>query len=274
MIVQFLLTASILFVYAGVCAFTASVVRASVMCLFGYLCKYFLVKSDFLESLGMSALVIMFFNPSALFTVGFQLSFAACFGIAFLSKPIGQVFDEGAKLYRKFFPMKLTEVELKTLERGDTSPPRLSTRAYRIVASFLSVSLGAQLFTAPFLLYYFGYVSGWALLLNCIFVPFISGIFSLLLVAVLLASILPVSCMAVVLYVPNMLWSAVLLLFEAADFTSFAIEGLQISVSVAVLYLLGILFCTDKWNVRKSLRFTLASVCFCAFVVGMIALNL
>ena len=271
--VQFILTASILFIYAGICAFSASVVRASVMCLVGYMCKLILVKSDFLQSLGLSAIVILLFNPSALFTVGFQLSFAACFGFAFLARPIGQVFDEMAKYYRRIFPQKPTAAELEALKRGDTSPPRLSTRIYRKIASFLSVSIGAQIFTAPLLLYYFGYVSGWALLLNCIFVPFVSGIFSLLLLTVVLACILPLTCAGVILYAPNALWSLALLLFEVVDFTAFALEGIRISASVIVTYILTVLFFTDKWNVNKWLRLTLCLVCFCAFGIGMVALN-
>lgn len=270
---RFLFTASVLLLYAGICAFTPSVVRASVMCLVGYMCKLFLVKSDFLESLGISAIVIMLFNPSALFTAGFQLSFAACFGIAFLAKPIGHVFDEVAKWYRYFFPQEPTPAEVEAMKNGDTLPPRLTTRAYRAVASFLSVSLGAQIFTAPFLLYYFGYVSGWALLLNCIFVPLISGIFSLLLLTVALSCLLPLPCSTFLLFAPNALWSLVLLLFEMVDFTSFALSGFKISVSLTVAYLIGTLFCTDKWNVNKWLRFVLVLACFCAFGVGMYALN-
>lgn len=272
-LLQFAFVASILFVYAGICAFTPSVVRASVMCLMAYVYKQFQLKTDLLQSLGLSAIVIMLFNPTALFTIGFQLSFAACFGIAFLAKPIGHVFDEIAKVYRHFFPMKLTAAEKEAIENDDTMPPRLTTRAYRAVSSFLSVSLGAQIFTAPFLLYYFGYVSGWALLLNCIFVPLISIIFPLLLSTVVLACILPLSWSGVLLYVPNVLWSAITLLFEVADFTNFALAGCRISASVIVLYLLGVLFCTDKWNVWKGLRAMLAGVCICAFVIGMVALN-
>ena len=270
---QFAFTACILFVYAGICAFTPSVVRASVMCLMGYLYKLIQLKTDLLQSLGLSATVIMLFNPSALFTIGFQLSFAACFGIAFLTKPIGHVFDEIAKTYRYFFPMKLTAAEKEALENDDTMPPRLTTRAYRAVASFLSVSIGTQIFTAPLLLYYFGYVSGWALLLNCIFVPFISAVFSLLFLSVVVACLLPISCAGVLLYVPNVLWSLVTLLFETADFTNFALKGYQISVPVVILFILGVLFCTDKWNFKKGLRLAFAGVCICAFVIGMVALN-
>ena len=270
---QFLFVAFILLTYAGVCAFSPSVVRATVICLIAYGGKRLQVKTDFLQSLGGAAICILIFNPSALFTVGFQLSFAACLGIAFLTKPIGQVFDECAKLYRKAVPVKLTEAEMQALQNDDTMPPRISTRIYRACSSFLATSLGAQIFTAPILLHYFGYVSGWALLLNCIFVPFIGVIFSLLLLSVAVACVLPVGLSTVILYVPNVVWSAVLLLFEAVDFTSFALEGLTITTGLSFVYLTATLFFTDKWDMKKSLRFLLAGVCIFAFVAGMYALN-
>ena len=270
---RFGFVAFVLFTYAGVCAFSSSVVRATVICLAAYLGMLLQVKTDFLQSLGVAAICILTFTPSALFTAGFQLSFAACFGIAFLSKPIGQVCDECAKLYRKVFPVKLTEAELKAIANDDTAPPRISTRIYRAVKSFLSASLGAQIFTAPLLLQYFGYVSGWALLLNGIFVPFIGAIFSLLLLFVLVACVLPIGLSVGILYLPNIVWSAVLLLFEVVDFTSFALEGVAITSGLSLVYLLSTLFFTDKWNLKKSLRFVLGGVCIFAFVAGMVALN-
>ena len=271
---QFLFVAVVLMAYAGVCAFTSSVVRATAICLIAYIGKLLQIKIDFLQSLGAAAICILACNPSALFTVGFQLSFAACFGIAFLAKPIGQVFDECAKLYRKAVPLKLTEAEQKAIENDDTMPPRISTRIYRAGSSFLATSLGAQIFTAPLLLQYFGYVSGWALLLNCIFVPFISAVFSLLLLFVALACLLPAGFASVILYLPNAIWSGVLLLFEVADFTSFAIEGVAITSGLSLVYITATLFFTDKWNMRKSFRFILAGVCIFAFVIGMVALNM
>ena len=84
---------------------------------------------------------------------------------------------------------------------------------------------------------------------------------------------LPVGLSTVILYVPNVVWSAVLLLFEAVDFTSFALEGLTITTGLSFVYLTATLFFTDKWDMKKSLRFLLAGVCIFAFMAGMYALN-
>lgn len=265
--------AFVLIAYAGVCAFTASVLRAMVICLIAYAGKLLQVKTDFLQSLGAAAICILLFQPSALFTVGFQLSFAACFGIAFLTKPIGQVFDEAAKFYRKLVPVKLTEAEIEAIKNDDTVPPRISTRIYRAVSTLFATSLGAQIFTAPLLLQYFGYASGWALLLNCVFVPLIAAVFSQLLLTVAIACVLPLELAFVALYIPNVLWSAVMLLFEAVDFTSFALEGLAVSSGLIFVYFLAALFFTDKWNLKNSSRLILGFACILAFAIGMVALN-
>lgn len=85
---------------------------------------------------------------------------------------------------------------------------------------------------------------------------------------------MPLGLATAVLYLPNVIWSAVLLLFEVVDFTSFALEGVSISAGVSLVYIAATLFFTDKWNLKKSLRFTLGGVCILAFAIGMVALNL
>lgn len=271
---QFVLLTLLLFTYAGVCGFSSSVLRASIMCLVVYASTLLSIKTDLIESLGLAAIVILLFTPSALFEIGFQLSFAACFGIAFLSKPIGHVFDEMLKLKRKLFPKPLTRAQKEALKNDDTLPPGIGERIYRAVRGFLSVSLSAQIFTAPLLLHYFGYVSGWALLLNGIFVPFISGVFWLLLLLVTLACLLPTSFAALILYLPNVIWSAALLIFQTLDFSSFALQGLRLSVGGMIAYFAAWLFCSDKWNLKKTLSFILAGGCFLTFVITMVALNI
>lgn len=271
---RFALLAILLFTYAGICGFSSSVVRATVICLAAYASTLIGIKTDLIESLGLAAICILLFKPSALFEVGFQLSFLACFGIAFLSKPIGQVFDEAAKLFRKVFPKRLTLAEEEAKENGDTLPPSLGERAYRAGSSFLSVSLGAQVFTAPLLLHYFGYVSGWALLLNCLFVPLISAVFSALLLLVAIACFFPASWAAALLYLPNVVWSAILLAFQTLDFSSFAISDLSLSVGAFFAYFAFCLFCSDKWNLKKSLCLILAGACFVSFLITMVALNI
>ncbi len=271
---RWIFLAVLLFFYAGLCGFSASVLRASIICLVGYASALLFVKTDFIESLGLALIFVLLNKPSALFEVGCQLSFAACFGIAFFARPIGQVFVELEKLYRKLVPKKLTRAEREALKNDDTPPPRISERLYRAASAFLAASFGAQAFTAPVLLGAFGYVSGWGMLLNCIFVPLTSALFSFLLLFVAVACLFPPEFAFVILYLPNALWSLALLLFQTFEFTSFAIEGLSVPFGGFLSYYAGCIFLTDKWNVKKSFSRILAIVCFVAFVVTMVAFNL
>lgn len=270
---RFVLLAALLFGYAGICNFSASVLRAAVICLVSYASRLLAVRKDFLESLGLALIFILLPTPSALFEVGCQLSFAACFGIVFLSKPIGQVFVELQKLYRKRFPRQLTRAQRKLVEKGDTLPLSIGERIYRAVSAFLSASLGAQIFTAPILLQSFGYVSGWGLLLNCLFIPLVSALFSALLLLVVLACVMPLAFSFVILYLPNAVWSLLLLLFQSLDFSSFTIQGLNLSAGAFLAYYFGWIFCTDKFNLKKLFSLALAGVCFLAFIITMVALN-
>lgn len=271
---RFILLAALLLLYGGICGFSASIVRAITLCLVGYATKLFASSLDFLETLGISAIVILFLSPVSLFDVGFQLSFAACLGIVLLQKRIGQVCVEIGKVYRKAFPRKLTPQQQKTIEKGDTLPPTVGERVARFFASTFSVSLAAQIATAPICLARFGYVSGWAIVLNLFFVPIISAVFAFLLLCVFIACCLPASASVVVLYVPNVIWSFALLLFEAIDFSGFALSGWKLSTQSYICYYGGCVFLTDKWNCPALLRKMITFTFFLAFIFFFLIGNL
>lgn len=170
--IKFFLVAALLFFYGGVCGFSPSVIRACVMCIVLYAHMLIGVKSDLLESAGLAALLLLLVRPSFLFEVGFQLSFAACLSIGVLSRPL-------KRLTFKIFKVK--------------EGPYLGERIKKSVASFVSVSLAAQLGTAPVLLDTFGYISLWSLLLNGVFVPLVGAVFAGLLAIAFVAAMLPLA---------------------------------------------------------------------------------
>ena len=273
-IAQFVLLATILLLYAGVCGFSASITRAVVLCLVGYAAKLIGSSIDFLEIIGFAAIVILLGRPSSLFEVGFQLSFAACLGIAFFGKWIGQVCDECGKCLRKIFPRKLSESQKKMLEEGDTLPLSIEGRVARSIASVFSVSLAAQIATTPILLGAFGYISGWALALNILFVPLISAAFGFLLLFVAIACVLPISWSVFLLYLPNLLWTAALLLFETVDLSTFILRVKTVPMSATIAYFLGCTFLSDKWNLTKKYRKWIALACFTCFALALLFANL
>lgn len=265
------LLAAILLFYGGVCGFSPSIIRAVTLCLTAYAAKQLLSSIDFLEMLGFSAIIILFLSPVDLFDVGFQLSFSACLGIVLLQKRIGQVCVEIGKVYRKVFPKKLTDEPQRMAGNENALPQTFFARARRAVASVLSVSLAAQIATMPIQLIHFGYISGWGLLLNVIFVPLISVAFAFLVVFALLACLLPVGAGSVVLYLPNVFWSAVLLLFETVDFSSLALSGWKVSWQACCCYYGGCIFATDKLYLSAIWKKVGGALCFsCAILLFLI----
>ena len=270
---RFFLVAGILLFYAGVCGFSASILRATVLCLVGYFMKLIGTSSDTLSGLGLSAVILLLLSPVSLFEVGFQLSFLACLGIVFFAKRIGQVCDKGYKYMRKRHPRPLTKEQEDMIKRGDTLPPSVEERVVRNAVSVFSVSLAAQIATAPVSYLAFGYFSGWSFLLNFIFVPLIGAMFAFLLLFCVLACLLPLSLAPYVLYLPSVLWNLLLLAFEIVDFSSFALTAMQLSVGSCVCYYGGVIFLTDKWNVTKKQSRTLSTVFFVGFLITLAMLN-
>lgn len=270
---RFCLLAVLLLLYGGICGFSPSIVRAITLCLVSYAAKLFLSNVDFLEMLGFSAILILFLSPVDLFNVGFLLSFAACLGIALLQKRIGQVCVEGGNILQKCFPRKLSAEQQKMIEQGDSLPPTMTERFLRFILSVFSVSLAAQLGTAPIQLICFGYLSGWSILLNVVFVPLISAIFSLLLALAVLACLLPAAVSSVVLYLPNLFWAFALLLFEVVDFSSFSLTGM-LPMQACICYYLGLIFMTDKLNLSAVFKRVSAWVCLLAAIFLFLTGNL
>ena len=250
--IKFFLVAALLFFYGGVCGFSPSVVRACVMCIVLYAHMLIGVKSDLLESAGLAALLLLLVRPSFLFEVGFQLSFAACLSIGVLSRPL-------KRLSFKIFKVK--------------EEPYLGERVKKSVASFVSVSLAAQLGTAPVLLDTFGYISLWSLLLNGVFVPLVGAVFAGLLAIAFVAAMLPLAAAPVLLYVPSVLWSAVLLVFHAFDFSLPAIQGWRFGRG-AVLYYAALCAASDKINLSAKARGMSALLLAAGTVLAVVGINL
>ena len=220
---------------------------------------------DFLEIVGGAEVFLLLRSPTALFEVGFQLTFLACLGIALLKRPVKGLIDGGAGWIRKVFPKKLTEEQRVALAQGDSLPPTLGEKVFQSISSVLSASIAAQIATAPVLMYAFGFLSGWSLLLNFFFVPVIGCVFSALLLCVVLACLLPATVASALLYLPQLLWTVALLVFELMDFSKFALTGIRLTGWSMFCYYAGCTFLSDKWNVPKGVRRVYASLCFLIF---------
>ncbi len=256
---RFVIVGFVIFVYTGVCGFVPSVTRAGIICLIAYANKLFGRKEDFLESLGLSAILILLFNPISLFNLGFQLSFMACLGLALFTEP---------------FAIPLRKVGAKLVgEPKANSPLNIPQRMMRASVDFFCACIGAQLATTPIQVNAFGYLSGWSLLLNCLFVPLISAMFGVMLVMVTICCLLPSTFASVLLYAPSVVWSLMLLTFETADFSTFAITGLTMGAPACVCYYGALQFLGDKWNISKGQKWSSFAICLIAFGITMVVTN-
>jgi competence protein ComEC len=136
-----------LWCFAALAGFSPSVMRASTMFTFLAFGQLFRRKTNTINMLCLSAVVLLLINPQFIFEVGFQLSYAAVFSIIML-------YPVFSKLYRPKFWI-----------------PRLFVyTAY--------VSLAAQIGVLPFTLFYFHQFPGLFLLGNLVIIPFLGLLLS------------------------------------------------------------------------------------------------
>lgn len=176
----------ILVFYAGLTGFSVSVLRASVMAILLTYGKLFSKSSDSLNLMGIAALVILLFDPSQLFEIGFQLSFSAVL-IILLVLPVIQ----------------------------NVIPYWVRIKWYGAPIMVIIISLVVQLGLYPLQAFYFGEVSLISPLANALFVPLLGIIVPLSLLALIISSAIP--ALGFLINYPSLIFLGVL-----NDFVSFS----------------------------------------------------
>lgn len=114
----------ILWIYAFICGASPSILRACCMYSFIIFGRQVYRNSNIFNTIGLSAFILLLFEPSLLYNLSFQLSYAALFGIVYFQH----------KIYCLYLPNN-----------------KILDWAWKLV----SVSIAAQLTTFPLSLYYF-----------------------------------------------------------------------------------------------------------------------
>lgn len=112
---------------------TPSLLRASIMYFLYAISNLIDRENDSINSLSIAFLIILLINPDAIYSRGFQLSFAACIGIFILTPKITLKFNQLFKINNK----KIYKI-------------------YSVVITSVACSLGAVITTFPLSLYHFG----------------------------------------------------------------------------------------------------------------------
>lgn len=158
---KYLLTILFLIFFLFITGIQASVLRAVLMSsivIIGYITSR---STSVINSLALSALILLTFYPFYLYDPGFQLSYAAVFSMAVI------------------YPYFHKEIK------------NIKNRIIKIFAQLVALSFSAQLGTIPFTLYYFGKLSITSLAANLIVIPFIGIIVGIGIASLLFSYISP-----------------------------------------------------------------------------------
>ncbi len=117
-----------------------SVLRSAVMFSFIVIGESFERKTNSLNTLAAAAFFLLLFNPFLLWDAGFQLSFAAVAGIVSFMRPVNSWFDFENKIVKNIWQL-------------------------------MSVTISAQVFTLPLILYYFHQFPVFFMISNLLVVP-------------------------------------------------------------------------------------------------------
>ncbi len=270
---KFLSVCGTLIFYGGVCGFSSSVLRAIALCLTRDVCKALKITYDGLETLALAALIVLSLFPTLLFCVGFQLSFAACLGIALLNRPLLKSFLRGKEflMERRRKDRDTVPVLRWRMDRLD-EPKGVIECGVDGVLGFFAVSFAAQTGTFPVLVSAYGYASVAGVFLNCLFIPFVGAIFAILLCVTLVSCIFPLAFGKALLYPFSVIWSTVLLIFETTDFSKYAVAS-EMDVQATVTYYTWLCLSSDKLNLRgRRVWYSLSA--FCIFVLCQILSSL
>ena len=154
---------SILFIwaYAIITGLSPAVMRAAMMMSVVAFGTCLQRRPQLYNTVLASAFILLVFNPNLLYNIGFQLSYSAVLSIAAFQKTINRLWNPANKLLKTFW-------------------------------SLTSVSLAAQLGTAPISIYYFSQFPNYFLLTNYAAIPLSTGIIYLA-ILLLFASFIPVA---------------------------------------------------------------------------------
>lgn len=150
------ITLAALWSFAILAGLSPSVIRSVTMFSFVAIGLHLKRKTNIFHTLLVSLFLILLFEPSFLFDVGFQLSYIALFFILWVQPMLDSLWQSKNKLATYFW-------------------------------NILTVSFAAQIGTLPLSLYYFHQFSGLFFVTNLVVIPFLSLIMALGLLVVVLA---------------------------------------------------------------------------------------
>ena len=219
----------VLWSYAFITGLSPSVMRAATM--FSLVCIATNInrRPNIYNTLSFSAFVLLILNPNNLFEVGFQLSYAAVFGIVFLQPKLSKLWPVKNKILKFFWTL-------------------------------LSVSIAAQISTFPITSFYFNQFPSYFWLSNLVVIP---AVFILICSGILLLifSTVPFISNFIALITQWILNSIYIFLANIEDLP-FAVAEISLTKLQLIFLIFAILFSfsfVESGNIKR-LKFTLLSL--------------
>ncbi|WP_167619911.1 ComEC/Rec2 family competence protein [Maribellus sediminis] len=204
-----ILAVSVLWGYAFITGLSPSVMRAAAMfslvCIAGNIQR----QTNIYNTLTVSAFLLLLLNPNNLFEVGFQLSYAAVFGIVYLQPKI-----EGLIVVK--------------------------TKVGKFFWALLTVSVAAQIATFPLTAYYFNQFPLYFWLSNLVVIPAVFVLIALGITLLLLSSVPILS--GIVAFLTGWAVKLVYVFLEWIENLPYAVQNISLTKSALFLVIAFLLF--------------------------------
>lgn len=226
----------VLVFYSGICGFTSSSLRASVMITVSLFASKNGEKYDSLSALSLAALILLMISPTELFSAGFILSFSVVFSILTL----------GVWLSKKFKKLP------------------------KIFSNNLPILISAYVGSIPPLLYFFGTFSLISIIANFILIPLISILFMMLFVGIIVGGLFKIAF--ITLYIQNLFIKFIIKTIMLFEFDIFMITHLKFTLAILLIYLLIIISCEmiNIINFKRTLCLFLSTIIIFSSLVASV----
>lgn len=224
--------------YAYICGFPPSIMRAGLMCLIGLVVNCLHKDIDVLSRMAFAMIIILVVSPLYIFDAAFLLSFASVFGIATITSAINSFVKRNTKLSK--FSWLITP---------------------------LALSFGATVATLPFVAYFYQQVSVIGVFINLFVIPVITVVFIMLLIGL-------IPYLNFLLIPANYILSTLnklLLSIETNTISSIAIND----IGFGVVFLIALLFIISGYiniSKRSKLITSVVSLILCIAVAVITAI--
>lgn len=229
----------VLIVYMIITGFSPSIVRASIMGILTMLSGILYRKNDVWNSIAISLLCILIYNPFLIINIGLQLSYLGTIGIIILQKDIFDILKKAKSKKSKYnFNRKRILIITKIKE-------------------ILSVTFSAQIAILPILLYHFNFTGIYFWITNLIISIIIGPVILIGFISILLS----MTNIFIIKYFNNILAIAINFLIQITNFSELPFAKIYIptpNIYIIILYYIFIILAKLLYSIyhKKKINMT------------------